>query len=195
MIKGIRCGAAIILLCLPTAAHALEYSADGVFHGNRGAMGTNKIYVSHGKVRIQPVGDAAYEIFDEAKQTDDIVVPAKKLILAQGLHTGQVRGVRYNVGPNLCSKVSTPSAPATCKKIGLDKIDGRVVEKWEFSRNARRQIITSTIWIDRSLDAVVKVVREGKVTYELLNVHLGPQAASLFVIPAGFQTKQMLDPK
>jgi hypothetical protein len=195
MIKGLRCAVAVVFLCLPGAAHAVEYSADAVFHGNRGASGTNKIYISNGKIRVQPTGDPAYEIFDGAKKIDDIVVPAKKLIIAQGPKTAQLRGVRYSVGPDLCAKISTPAAPATCKKLGSELVNGRVAEKWQFNRTVHGRNLASTIWIDRSLDAIVKVLRDGKVSYELLNVHFAPQPASLFVIPAGFQTKQVPDAK
>jgi len=196
MIKGLRGGAAIILLCVPTAARAVEFSADAVFHGSRGATGTNKVNVSNGKIRVQPVGDPAYEIFDNAKQIDYIIVPPKKLILAQGPNTAHLRGARYNVGADLCAKISIPAAPAVCTKQGLDKVGGRVVEKWQFTRTTvHGRHLASTIWIDRSLDAIVRVVWGGRVSYELLNVHFGPQAASLFAIPRNFQIKQMADPK
>jgi hypothetical protein len=195
MIKGLQCVMAVGLLCMPTAALALEFSADAVFHGGRGASGTNKVYVSNGKIRVQPVGDPAYEIFDEAKTIDYIIVPAKKLIIAEGPVTGRMRVVRYSVGPDLCAKVTTATSPATCTKLGLDKVNGRIVEKWQFSRIVRGYHRTNITWIDRSLNAVVKVLKDGRVSYELLNVHLGPQPASLFVIPAGLQLKQNPDPK
>jgi hypothetical protein len=195
MVKGLRRAAAVILLCLPTAARAVEFSADAVFHGSRGATGTNKVNVSNGQIRVQPVGDPAYEIFDNAKHIDDIIIPAKKLILAQGPHSANLRGARYSVGPNLCNKISTPAAPAICTKQGPDKLNGRLVEKWQFSRTMHGRKLDNTFWVDPGLNAIVKVERDGRVSYELLNIRPGAQPASLFTVPAGFQTKQMPDLK
>ncbi len=195
MFRGIRFAAAALLLCLPTAAQALEYSADIAFHWEGTAPEAFKVYVSNEKVRIQRVGAKTYELIDEAKHTDFVINPDKKFYYAYGPTFARTHGARFDVGPNLCTKVSTPAMPATCTKLGLDKINGHVVEKWNFSRPSHGQKTVWTNWIDPSLNAVVKVNKGTLTTYQLLNVKLGPQPASLFVVPAGKTVKQLGDEK
>ena len=184
MIKGSGCAVTSVLLCLSTAAQALEYSADVIFHGRKGTTITNKVklYVSGQKVRIEPVGGTIYEIFDLTKQTGWFVIAGKPTRVLPDPKAA-MRSARYSVGPNPCAKLFIEERPAGCKKLGADTVNGHAAEKWQFSRADHGRNIVWTAWIDRSLDAVVKVQRE-QVAFELLNAHFGPQPAGLFVVPA-----------
>jgi hypothetical protein len=183
MIKSSGCALAAVLLCLSTAAQALEYSADAIFHGRKGTTTTNKlkVYVSGQKVRIQPIKGTPYDIFDLAKQAGWFVLPGKPTRVLPDPRAA-IRDARYHVEPSPCAKLFITEAPTACKKVGADTIDGRAAEKWQFGRTDHGKNIVWTAWIDRSLDAVVKVQRE-QVAFELLNVHFGPQPNELFVVP------------
>jgi hypothetical protein len=190
MIKGLSWAATAIMLCVSTVAYALDYSADAVFHESPGKTNINKIFVSNGKMRIAPVGKTAYEILDPAKQVAVFVVPDKKMAIFRD-PMGPQRAVRYNVGRNPCIGLAREMEVPTCKNLGMDKVNGHVTEKWLYTLTIRGKSFVRTIWVDRSLGALVKVQSDKGTTFELLNVRFGPQPASLFVVPPSPQTKQV----
>jgi hypothetical protein len=182
MIKRVRCAAAALLLGSATAAHAIEYSADSVYHGNKGALLTIKVFVSNGKIRLQTGTAKSFEILDLASRTGWFFEPAKDPKKKDTLvfdPIGAIRSARYGVGPDLCTHLSTATAPATCRRLGTDPINGHIAERWQYDRSDRRRKVHKLVWVDRSLDAIVKVQGD-KVDYELLNVRPGPQPAALF---------------
>jgi hypothetical protein len=189
VIKGLSWAAAAIMLWAPTVANAVDYSADAVFHEIPGKTKIDKVFVSSGKVRIAPVGQTAYEVLDAAKQVAIFVVPDKKMATFRD-PLGAQRAVRYNVGRIPCIGLAREMEQPTCKNLGMDKVDGHLTEKWLYTLTIHGKSFVRTLWVDRSLGALVKVQSDKGTTFELLNVHLGPQPASLFVIPPNPQTKQ-----
>jgi hypothetical protein len=200
MIKHVRRVATALLLFLPTAARAVEYSADSVFHitpghVKQGPPTTSKVNFSNGKVRVQPTGDLSYEIFDTAKPAGYLVIAGKKMIYAQGPNSARLSMIRYNIGPNPCTTPASLKQRVACTRLGTETINGRVTEKWQYILTDRRGKLPRTIWIDRSLNAVLKALQGDKLSYELINIRFGPQPASLFVLPAGYKSKQLPDMK
>jgi hypothetical protein len=196
MIKSLQwvTTAGLFCFCLSTTAQAVDYSADAVFHETPGATRLNKVFVSNGNVRIEAAGQTTYEILDTAKQTGHFIVPGKKMSILPDPIAPQ-RGARYSVGPIPCVRLSSLKAPAACKKLGLDTVNGQVAEKWQYSLPQPGGTFVRTIWVDRRINAVVKVQRDKGVMFELLNIHLGPQPPSLFLVPTSSQTKQSLGQK
>ncbi|HEY5046419.1 MAG TPA: hypothetical protein VII49_00175 [Rhizomicrobium sp.] len=189
MIKSLQLAALAFVLSGATAAPAQDYSAEAVAHNMTGQSRTMKVFVSQGKIRVEPVGALSYEILDTAKQTGYFVIPGKKLAVLQPPAMVLQNGTSYSVGATPCSKVAPPpSPPATCKKLGMDKVNGRPAEKWQLTQGNLKQNFTSTVWVDRQLDAVVKA-QSPRGTFALQNLHFGPQSANLFTVPAGFTTK------
>jgi hypothetical protein len=187
--RSLRLVAAAVALCFATAAQAQDYSAVAVAHNSVGQVKNIKISVSHGKVRVEPVGGPSYEILDTTKREGYFVVPGKKMCLVQPPDMALHNGAPYSVSPNPCEKITTPLDFAACKKVGTDKINGRATEKWQISQGDPKHPFVSTIWVDRSLDAVVKA-QSARGTFEFQDLHIGPQPANLFVIPAGYATQK-----
>jgi hypothetical protein len=98
-------------------------------------------------------------------------------------------GAPYSVPANPCEKISDRVNLATCKKMGADKINGRVTEKWQVSEGDAKQLFATTIWVDRDLDAIVKS-QSSRGTLELQNLRIGPQPANLFVLPVGYSMQK-----
>ena len=194
MINGLRMAAVAVVLCMSGAAHAVEYSADGVAHNSTGQTKMSKIYVSNGKVRVEPVGGTSYEVLDTVHQTGYFVVPAKKLRVEQPAVMAGQNGAAYNVGVTPCTVLMLTRAMVNCKKLGADKLNGRATEKWQVIQLLGSQSFTSTVWVDRALGAIVKA-QSARGTFDLQNVRMGPQSASLFVTPAGFATQQIGPPQ
>jgi hypothetical protein len=189
VIDRLRLAATGVALCLATAAHAEDYSAVAVAHNSMGQTRTIKIFVSHGKVRVEPQGAPSYELLDTTKREGYFVVPSEKMYLVQPPDVALHNGAPYSVPMNPCEKISDKLNLATCKKLGADKINGRVTEKWQVSEGDAKQMFTTTIWVDRDLDAIVKS-QSSKGLLEFQNLRIGPQAANLFVLPTGYAVEK-----
>lgn len=190
MIKGLRFAAAAVAICVTTAAQAVEYSAVSVAHNSQGQSRSRKIYFSNGLIRVEMEGAPAYEILDAKKLTGSFIVPGKKLCVVQPAVMAQQNISAYSVGASPCSKIMATGGIVNCKRLGTDQLDGRPAEKWELIQVVQGQSYTSTVWVDRLLDAIVKA-QSPRGTFEMQNVHIGPQPASLFAVPAGYTTKNM----
>lgn len=193
VINGLRLAAVACAMCVATAAQALEYSAVSVAHNSMGQSRSRKIYFSNGKIRVETEGAPAYEVLDTAKRTGIFIVPAKKLCVVQPPVMAQQNIAAYSVGASPCTKIMATGGIVNCKKLGMDKLDGRPAEKWELIQVMEGQSYTSTVWVDRMLDAIVKA-QSPRGTFEMQNIHFGPQLASLFVVPAGYTTTNMGPP-
>jgi len=72
----------------------------------------------------------------------------------------------------------------TCKKLGVEMIDGRSAVKYLASGFDSSD--TGFLWVDQRLRLIVKAKGKG-TDIETQNVKEGSQPSSLFEIPAGFQ--------
>ena len=70
-----------------------------------------------------------------------------------------------------------------CKKLGTETVNGRTCDKWEVTQKSGK---TETFWIDQKLHFPIKMIN-GDITTQYTNIKEGPQDASLFKIPDGYQ--------
>ena len=72
----------------------------------------------------------------------------------------------------------------TCRRVGNDTVNGRATVKYEgVSAKGEHRYV----WIDPKLRYLVKAESDKGNSMELRNIQEGPQPASLFEIPAGYQ--------
>jgi Domain of unknown function (DUF4412) len=75
----------------------------------------------------------------------------------------------------------------TCKKLGTETVNGRSCDKWEITEKSGK---TETFWMDQKLHFPIKTI-VGDITTNYTNIKEGPQDASLFKIPDGYQKMDM----
>jgi hypothetical protein len=73
--------------------------------------------------------------------------------------------------------------PGPCTKVGDDTINGRSTIKY---KGTATNGDTGYAWVDRRLKSVIKWEGE-KTAAELQNIQEGPQTATLFQVPAGYE--------
>jgi hypothetical protein len=191
--RGTGLIAALFAIYATSAAQAIEFSADAVAHNSTGQTRTSKIYISNGMVRVDQAGALFYEVLDTKKQSGHFIVPTKKLNVEQPAVMAAQNAAAYNVGATPCIKIVAIGGLVNCTKLGMDKVGGRPTEKWKLIMVSQGMAYISTLWVDRTLGLIVKSTSD-RGTFEIQNVHFGPQAASLFVVPSGYTTKQMPAP-
>lgn len=77
---------------------------------------------------------------------------------------------------------------SSMKFLGLEKVGGRTVEKWEMTFNQKDQgSQRSYRWYDPELNLVIKEEFPGGFLREMKNIRIAPQDPALFQVPAGFK--------
>ncbi len=190
-------GLFLLLATVTTArlAGAQEFSANEVTHDGAGHVVKNKVYRSGNKVRAEPqetgaATEQAYVIVDLTQRTSTVIMVGEKAYTQKPASPKDL--VALASGAFVC-----PPAGATCKDDGSETLNGRPAQKWEIAQSVQGQPLLTRVWIDTQLHVWTKVeVMAGATllsSIELQDIHEGPQAASLFAIPAGF--REMTVPK
>jgi len=77
----------------------------------------------------------------------------------------------------------------SCKRLGEEKVNGRSTVKWLLTEKGNEKE-PLTYWVDKALGLPVKW-EAGGTTTEMRNIKEGPQPASLFEVPKGYQVRSM----
>lgn len=64
-------------------------------------------------------------------------------------------------------------------------VNGRSTDKWEFTD--RKGVGSHTAWVDQKLGFPIRTQHRDGMTMELTNINEGPQPASVFQVPAGYE--------
>lgn len=79
--------------------------------------------------------------------------------------------------------------------LGVEKLQGREVEKWEMVMTQGAQQQRSTRWFDPQLNLAIKEQNPGGYLRELRNIQVGPQPPALFTIPSDYRKIVPQSPK
>ena len=151
-----------------------------------------KMFFDKGKMRMDmnTHGQNMSMISDSATQTSYMIMHAQRMYM-------EIHGTRSPMGrgpqmPDVKQFSENPCASeknTTCRKVGTETVNGRVCDKWEFtSTNASEN---RTAWIDQKTHIPIKTVNADGTTMEFTNFKEGPQDASHFEVPAGYQKMDM----
>jgi len=177
-----------------------EFSADGVNNKKAGSPVEMKLYFSKDKMRFEPVEqqkqDQGIGIVNFAAQTTTILMPQRHMYMELPAQTAEQR-LMYNFFrtgdvENACGdwQKIVRNQGGTCHKVGHESVNGRDAVKYE-GTNSKGD--TGYFWIDSQLRFPVKwtSTKDPNNGGELRNIKEGPQPASLFEIPAGYQKFDM----
>ena len=180
------------LIAVPAAAQ--QFSADLVATGHEDTPG--KIYVSNGKVRMErSVGGPGTMLVDSGANTAFVLMPQQKMYLDVSSRGGLTQVFRP-VDPNnpcpqwkeIAKQAHKDEADWSCKRIGGETVNGRSAVKYQASSSQGQ---TAYVWVDTGLKFIVKTEDAKGQGTELRHIEEGPQPASLFEIPAGYQKMDM----
>jgi hypothetical protein len=194
--------ALLALLSTARVALAQELSAEQVGIDSAGHTFKSKIYMGHGKVRVEPIESASpgaadpdngIMLLDLVAGTSVVLDTKRKTYIEQSPAMARRSVQFFRPADNTpCAKNPNSPGTSTCKKIGTEMVNGRNTEKWELIATMTTQTITAHVWLDAKWHFVVKGEGPG-LTGGLENIKEGPQPASLFEIPPGYQKMTMQD--
>lgn len=201
-----RFGRCLVLLIggfLTVSLYAQQFSADMVNlrPDKRSEDNSNhaKLYINNDKVRIESQeqrGGGVVMIWDSTHRY--VLMPERRMYMDYAPMMGEKMGFVSFWHPsdinNACpewhkfvEQMQHKEKWGTCRKIGNDTINGRSAVKYEGTSTEGK---TGDVWIDSKLHYITKV--EGKDGgMELRNIQEGPQPASLFEVPPGYQKFDM----
>ncbi|MFB3815456.1 MAG: DUF4412 domain-containing protein [Terriglobales bacterium] len=180
--------ATLFAASLALAQTASPFSADMKISGGREGDVSGKMFFGGQKTRLEmnAAGHQSVMISDLPRRVMYMLMPQQQMYME--MHIDQMPGgQRDQWKPYDASNPCAGEAGATCKKVGSDLVNGRMCDKWLFSGG---QGGNRTVWIDQKSHIPIKSVH-GDTTWELLNIKEGPQPASLFEVPSGYQKMDM----
>ena len=195
--------ALIAILPASRVALAQEFSAEQVGRDNTGHTFRSKVYMGHGKVRIEPLeapppGSGAPDkppmvLLDLNAGTSVVLDTDRKTYIEQPPAVARSSIASFKTADNTpCARNPNSTGTGTCKKVGSEIVNGRPAEKWELSATMADQTIKVHVWLDAKWYFVVKQESAG-IMGELENIKEGPQPASLFEIPPDYHKMTMQD--
>lgn len=190
---SLAAGIAVILAAVPLAAGAEEYKGPG-FSGDA--------FVSNGGEPLQQIGTVhvgaggfRMNIDDQGRRLASLIPwsggVAYSLFLDEKVYlempTEEIGMEPYEARPCVGYRDG--------EQIGSETIDGRAAEKWrctgELTPVEGRPSADATTWYDRELAFEIRIERDGGEVFEVRNVSVGRQDASLFEVPDGFRKVDM----
>lgn len=184
----------VVLALVPAALAQMPkpFSADMfVTPGRSGGEAVNgKFFYGGQRMRMEMSarGHESVMITDIPKKVTYMVMPQQRMYMEMQ-HSAMMRGQR---GPDFKPyDASNPCAAeegTTCKKVGTETVNARLCDKWEFTKGGKPD---RTVWIDKQNHIPIKTVSSDGTVFEFKNIKEGPQAASLFDVPSGYQKMDM----
>ena len=180
-----------VVFAAPPALQPPEFSADIVTHDPSGTVVNPgaRLYVSRGKVRIDPPNATPGFFLVDTKSTNALFVrPSQHLYMEARQSTG-VTQLFLPADPHdpcglwqlAARHAGTQSAQDhwNCERVSAGRNVGYIVGSTPENSTQR--------WIDPELSFPVKVRTADGTTLELKNINKAPQPADLFDIPAGYR--------
>ena len=192
----------IVILAAGHCAFAQEFTAEQVGHDGSGHTFKSKVYMGHGKVRIEPLeggapgsgaSDKSIILLDLTAGTSVVLDTDGKTYIEQSPAVARRNIASFRTADNTpCAKNPKSTGTGACKKVGTETINGRNAEKWELTGTMAGQTITSRVWLDAQWHFVLKQESLG-MEGELQDIKEAPQPANLFEIPADYHRMTMQD--
>ncbi len=166
----------ILLAAVPVGAQLpWEYSADQVITSS-GQSVTHKVYVKKDRIRLEtPQRGISILRFD--RKMVWILMPDQKKYMELPLH-----------GRDPLSGLN-PDVKVERQAVGQEVVNGHPTKKNKTTTSFQGQQVVGYQWLATDLKELpIKWQNDtAKTTGELKNIKFGPQAASLFEIPQGYQ--------
>jgi hypothetical protein len=144
-----------------------------------------KMYFSMPKMRMDSNarGQSVATIIDTTAHVMYMIMPAQHMYMEIDTNQASPMMARAPKAPTAFDPNHPCAADATCKKVGVETVNGRVCDKWVTTS----KVGTSTAWIDQKLFFPIKTIGAAGETFELTNLKEGKPDGSVFEVPAGYR--------
>jgi hypothetical protein len=193
MIRRIRLGSALALVAI--AAHSLvaqvpQFKATvKMKDGSDGSTASGTMYFGGAKIRTELTKDGQNIVVlaDPAAKSQYVLMPSEKMYMQMQIGQGPV-SVPITGPSNPTNPCSGGSGNTDCVKGENESVNGIPTVRWDYTS---AEGVRTRAWISTALRFPIKTEDDNGSSMEFSNITEGPQAASLFSIPSGFQKMDM----
>ena len=157
--------------------------------GSDGTASTGTMYFSGAKMRTELTSDGQNVIIlvDPAAKTQYMLMPREKAYMQ--MPVGQGPGSMTITGPSDPTNPCGSGSPNTdCVKGDKESVNGYDAIRWDYTSSSG---VRTRAWISTKLRFPIKTQDDDGSSMEFTNIAEGPQPATLFSIPAGYQKMDM----
>ncbi len=177
---------------LPQAvAQTVQFSATAVETAGEGKTTMSKLYVGDGMVRTESTYEEQIRvsIVDDKRRIAWMLNPDKReYVEMRGPAPGETAQASQ---PQLPDDPGSPCLAGRedfrCKKLGVENVNGRPADKWEFISTQQGQTRRAVFWFDRKLRTPIRKEFPGGHVSELRDIKEGAQPVGLFTVPEGYK--------
>ena len=130
----------------------VQFSADMVRRGPDGQVTSGKMFVGDGRTRMEMTqqGREVVRISDQQRGMEWMLFPADKNYLERGARPAGAEAVKPApaVAPSAEADPCAGVPGLTCRRIGIEDVNGRAAVKWEMSATDQGQTLTGAQWLD-----------------------------------------------
>jgi hypothetical protein len=184
----------IAVAALGTAAGAQpqppQFKANVTAKDADGKTSSGTMYFGGAKMRIELTlnGQNAIALIDPAAKQQYVLMASEQVYMQMPI--GQ--------GPNSSMVITGPTDPTNpcgggsgntnCVRAGSETVNGYETVRWTYTNSAG---VGTQAWVSTRLRFPIKTQEDDGSTMEFSSIAEGPQPASLFAIPAGYQKVDM----
>ena len=153
--------------------------------GSNGKTSSGTMYFGGTKMRAELTSDGQNVIVlvDPAAKTQYMLMPSEKAYMQMPI--GQGPGSITVTGPSdPTNPCATGSGNADCVKGDKETLNGYEAVRWDYTNSAG---VRTRAWISTKLRFPIKTQDDDGSSTEFSNIAEGPQPATLFGIPPGYQ--------
>ncbi len=147
--------AAVLAALVGGAAQAggdqVQFSAEMVRHGPDGKTATGRMYVGDGRTRMEmsQQGRDVVRISDGVRRMEWILFPADKTYLERSAPPAPKGATPPDAPPSAEANPCAGMPEVTCRRVGVEDVNGRPAVKWEMSMTHQGQTLTGIQWLDQ----------------------------------------------
>ncbi len=130
-------------------APGVDFSAESVNLGPKGQSVSAKMFVGKNGTRkeFSHEGKRVVEIMNRSKQVAWMLFPDEKSYLERRI--GPPSGQKAAAKPDPANPCAGAPSTVTCRKLGTERVHGRVADKWEMVSSHEGRTRRTVQWIDK----------------------------------------------
>jgi hypothetical protein len=129
----------------------VQFSAQMVRLSPDGKTATGRMYVGEGRTRMEmsQQGREVVRISDSGRRMEWILFPADKTYLERSAPPAPEGAPPPDAPPSAETNPCAAMPQVTCRRVGVEDVNGRPAVKWEMSMTHQGQTLTGTQWLDQ----------------------------------------------
>jgi len=175
-----------LVIAIPAGAQPVQFKASvKTKNGNDGTTATGTMYFGGAKMRTELTADGQNMILliDPAAKSQYMLMPSEKVYMQMPIGQGPITvPVAGPVDPS--NPCGGGSGNTDCVRGSRESLSGYDVVRWEYTS---AEGVKTRAWVSTRLRFTVKLEDDDGSSSEISGIAEGPQAASLFGIPAGYK--------